>query len=288
MIKYTDRLLIATRSRTITSPSPEPKKQPSTVRPPPTTSKAHARGNSFASSTMSRSGSTATRGTTPNFSATVGYGARGASAMPRPATSFGGRRLNNSIQRPSTSLDTHVDDSAGSVLGKRKGMQPVLSSFTLRSSSGPYGSPGEPDEIPSHHGLPQPVPVPDFTSHFAAPLEQPITFSIATPVRGMSPGSSAARQTQSCSVPALTPSKPSKTTPSSLGRSSKKPQPPLFLSKNSFITNFDHLPDTDWDQDSREKKMDDMMAQVMLRLNQQGHEASGLKDTVEIYKSRSE
>ncbi|KAJ5884400.1 hypothetical protein N7504_011972 [Penicillium tannophilum] len=159
-----NKALSPTRSRAITSPSPEPRKQPSSVRPPPTTSKAHARGNSFASSTMSRSGSTATRGMTPNFSATVGYGARGASAMPRPATSFGGRRLNNSIQRPATSLDTHVDDSAGSVLGKRK--------------------------------------------------------------------------------------------------------------------------DTDWDQDSREKKMDDMMAQVMLRLNQQGHEASGLKDTVEIYKSR--
>lgn len=211
--------------------------------------------------------------------------------MPRPATSFGGRRLNNSIQRPATSLDTHVDDSAGSVLGKRKGMPPVFSSSPSRSSSGPYGSPGELDGTPSYYCVPQPIPVPDFTSIFAAPLERPASHSVTTAVRGIysrsSLATSSAEQAQPSKVPVLTPSKPCETPPLSPGRSSRKPRPPLFLSKTSIVTSFDHLSDTDWDQDSREKKMDDMMAQVMLRLNQQGHEASGLKDTVEIYKSRS-
>ncbi|KAJ6090319.1 hypothetical protein N7486_009134 [Penicillium sp. IBT 16267x] len=284
---FVNKALSPTRSRTITSPSPEPKKQPSVVRPPTTTSKAHARGNSFASSTTSRSGSTTIRGTTPNFSATVGYGARGASAMPRPATSFGGRRLNNSIQRPATSLDTHVDDNAGSILGKRKGMPSISSSSSiLRSFSGPHGSPGELD---GRHSS-RPIPAPGFTSIFAGPLAQRHSRSIATAAHGTYPSNfpapSPAKESQPSRVPILTPTKPCETPPISPGRSPKKPRPPLFLNKNSFLTNFDHLSDTDWDQDSREKNMNDMVAQVMSRLNQQGHEASGLKDTVELYKSR--
>ncbi|KAJ5630889.1 uncharacterized protein N7484_010989 [Penicillium longicatenatum] len=286
-----NKALSPTRSRTIPSPSPEPKKQPSVVRPSSTTSKAHARGNSFASSTMSRSGSTTTRGTTPNFSATVGYGARGASAMPRPATSYGGRRLNSSIQRPATSLDTHIDDSAGSVLGKRKGMPSVLSpSSILRSFSGPLGSLDGLDGSHSYYGVPQLVSAPGFTSLSEGFLEQPVSRSIVTTarvtnIRGF-PGLSPAKQAYPSRVPIITPSKPCETPLTSPGRSPKKPRPHLFLSKNSLLTNFDHVSDTDWDQDSREKSMNDMMAQVMSRLNQQGHEASGLKDTVELYKSR--
>ncbi|KAJ5280709.1 hypothetical protein N7478_006081 [Penicillium angulare] len=151
-----------TRPRTFTSP--EPKKPASVSRPGPVASRQHARGNSFASSTISRSGSTASRPATNNFSATMGHNSRATSAMPRPQTSLGTRRLGNSIQRPATSLDTHIEDGAGSVLGKRK--------------------------------------------------------------------------------------------------------------------------DTEWNQDNRDKQVDEMFNQIMARVNEQGHEATGLKDTVEIYKSR--
>lgn len=62
----------------------------------------------------------------------MGYGSRPASAMSRPQTSLGTRKLHGSsisMSRPATSLDHH-DDNAGSVLGKRKGMQRSIFSPT--------------------------------------------------------------------------------------------------------------------------------------------------------------
>ncbi|OQD70199.1 hypothetical protein PENDEC_c025G00521 [Penicillium decumbens] len=102
---------------------PEPNKSASVSRPIAGAPKAHTRGNSFASSTMSRIGSTASRSTNGTFSNTMGYSGRPASAMSRPNSALGARKLNGaSIPRPATSLDTHAEDGA-SVLGKRKGAE---------------------------------------------------------------------------------------------------------------------------------------------------------------------
>ncbi|CAP80934.1 Pc12g13070 [Penicillium rubens Wisconsin 54-1255] len=42
----------------------------------------------------------------------------------------------------------------------------------------------------------------------------------------------------------------------------------------------------EWDQASREKSMEGLMQTIMAQVNQQGQASSGLKDTVELYKSR--
>ncbi|KAJ5589730.1 hypothetical protein N7450_003702 [Penicillium hetheringtonii] len=142
------------------------KRSGSTMRHTTSTTKPHTRGNSYASSTMSRPGPTSTRPGAGGFSSTVGAGSiRPTSAMSRPASSIGTRKLHgSSISRPATSMDTRMDDAAGSILGKRK--------------------------------------------------------------------------------------------------------------------------DTQWDQESREKEMDDMFNHFMSRMNQQGQSSAGLKESVDFYKTR--
>ncbi|KAJ5108156.1 Kinesin-like protein klpA [Penicillium angulare] len=250
-----------TRPRTFTSP--EPKKSASVSRPGSAASRQHTRGNSFASSTISRSGSTASRPATNNFSATMGHNSRATSAMPRPQTSLGTRRLGNSIQRPATSLDTHIEDGAGSILGKRKGEQHPRSLSIFLS-----GLPGS-SQNNSRIGDAQ-----WSQSQGVAPVG--IGLSTASPVQRVQPSK----------VPILTPSKPCEIAHSPRTRSPKRPPIPLFLTKNSHVTSFDHNTDTEWNQDNREKQMDEMFNKIMARVNEQGHEATGLKDTVEIYKSR--
>ncbi|GLI80338.1 kinesin-like nuclear fusion protein [Penicillium ochrochloron] len=110
-------------TRTKPSSVAETKRQAPLTRSMVGAPQARTRGNSYASSTTSRTGSTTTRPNNGTFSNTMGYGARPASAMSRPQTSLGTRKLNGSsmsMSRPATSLDLHPDDNAGSVLGKRK------------------------------------------------------------------------------------------------------------------------------------------------------------------------
>ena len=117
----------ATRPKTA---NPETKRGSVTRQP---TTKAHTRGNSYASSTMSRSTTPASRAANGPFSSTVGPGSRPPSAMSRPQTSFNGRRpVGASIPRAASALDTHMEDTSPSVLGKRKGMR--ISSFLSQSN----------------------------------------------------------------------------------------------------------------------------------------------------------
>ncbi|OJJ59068.1 hypothetical protein ASPSYDRAFT_45502 [Aspergillus sydowii CBS 593.65] len=96
------------------------------------TTKTHGRANSYASSTLTRSASAASRPRGPLSSSTMG----------RPNTSMSTSRRPNgySIPRPATSLDTHEEENSRRVLGKRKGgewdqdareqnMEYLLSSF---------------------------------------------------------------------------------------------------------------------------------------------------------------
>jgi hypothetical protein len=69
-------------------------------------------------------------------------------------------------------------------------------------------------------------------------------------------------------------------------RITKKTPHPVFLTKGSSIRSFDHITGPEWDQDSREKSMDILMKQFMEQVSQQGQASSGLKETVDIYKSR--
>lgn len=266
--------------------SPEPKKTAPISRPASAASKVHTRGNSFASSTISRSGSTASRPNANNFSATMGYGSRGASGMPRPQTSLGTRRTNNSIQRPATSLDTHDEDSAGSVLGKRKGTQFSLSvSSSYSGPSGPPKSRSRGVRSPRSASVAaRPVGVESFKDHMTSSSttmmmqKQPNDSSnLTTPIKPLS----------MTGIPRMSPPKPFSTPRSPTGRTPKRPPIPLFLTKESTLTNPNHNSDTEWNQESREKHMDEMFQAFMSRMNQQGHETSGLKDTVEVYKSRS-
>ncbi|KAL5335469.1 P-loop containing nucleoside triphosphate hydrolase protein [Aspergillus crustosus] len=80
------------------------------------TTKTHSRANSYASSTLTRSASAASRPRGPYSSTTTGLGSR-------PNSSLNTTRRPNgySIPRPATSLDTHEEESSHKVLGKRKG-----------------------------------------------------------------------------------------------------------------------------------------------------------------------
>lgn len=98
----------------------------------------------------------------------------------------------------------------------------------------------------------------------------------------------APRPAQQSRVPIATPTKSCRTPAVSPSRSQKKPPVPLFLSKYSSVTSFDHNPGAEWDQERREKNMEEMFAAFMTQMNQQGQQSSGLKETVEVYKSRSE
>ncbi|CRL18032.1 Kinesin, motor domain [Penicillium camemberti] len=102
--------------------NPDTKRPGSVTRQPSTTTRAHSRGSSYSSSTVSRPTAPASRGPNGTFSSTVGPGTRPASAMSRHQSSFNGRRpVGASIPRAASALDTHMEDVSPSVLGKRKG-----------------------------------------------------------------------------------------------------------------------------------------------------------------------
>lgn len=247
---------------------------------------------------MSRTGSTASRSTNGTFSATAGYGARPTSAMSRPNSSLGARKLNGpSLARPVTSLDTHTEDG-GSVLGKRKGTH-TFPYCPSRIFSRPTGPPEQSHPSSLWSKVPQPAPIAGFDAAGACATLSKGALCGVTPELACSlpPGnppafdpnqSTPVRPVQRSMVPIVTPSKSRQTPSLSPSRSPRKPPNPVFLTKDSSITSFDHRLDTEWDRERREKNMEEMFAAFMSQMNQQGQQSTGLKETVEIYKSRSE
>lgn len=61
----------------------------------------------------------------------------------------------------------------------------------------------------------------------------------------------------------------------------------MFLAKDSTVTDFNCLLDSEWDLESKEKNMEEIIAKVFTRVNQSGQESQGLKEAVEVYKARS-
>ncbi|KAJ5489763.1 Kinesin-like protein klpA [Penicillium diatomitis] len=273
--------------------------QPPTTRSAMGAPKTHTRGNSYTSSTITRSGSTASRPNNSNFSSTMSYGARPASAMARPQTSLGTRKphsASTSMARPATSLEHHTEDHTASILGKRKGM-PKSIYHTLHNSSCPIMIP---EESPHDH----PVKVSRWLSHRAV---NPKSSTPPGPRKEVSPKLSShtppslqrkkrdandrffhsVRSLPQSKVPIPSPARP---TPTDFSRSSSKksrrPPIPMFLSKDSTVTDFNCSLDTEWDLESKEKTIEEVIARVFTRVNQSGQESQGLKEAVEVYKAR--
>ncbi|KAF9891644.1 kinesin-like nuclear fusion protein [Aspergillus nanangensis] len=95
-----------------------------TSRPASAAAKVHSRTNSYASSTLTRSATTASRSAKGTFSSTVGPGGRTPTGASRPHPSLTSARKPHgaALPRPATSLDTHMEEDT-SVLGKRKGAE---------------------------------------------------------------------------------------------------------------------------------------------------------------------
>ncbi|KAJ5991599.1 hypothetical protein N7499_004014 [Penicillium canescens] len=186
----------ATRPKTA---NPETKRPGSVTRQP--TTKAHTRGNSYASSTTSRSTTPASRAANGPFSSTVGPGSRPPLPCPDP-------------KHPSTGAN--------------------LSAHRFRAQRAHW--------IPIWKTPPQ-----VYWANERNPFQNPFRF-----------------------FNALTP----------------KPPPRPFLSKGSSTKSFDHVTGPEWDQDSRERNMEELMQTFMTHMNQQGQASSGLKETVEVYKTR--
>ncbi|KAJ5826426.1 kinesin-like protein klpA [Penicillium riverlandense] len=278
----------ATRPKTA-NPT-ETKRSGSVTRPTNGPPKMHNRGNSFASSTMSRPGSTTARPTNASFSATVGYGARPPSAVSRPHSSLGATRKHaiTSSSRPATSLATHGEET-GSVLGKRKGMQ----YFPLFPTRTPY-CPSETQEARSRrdydgHSVTSSV---DEAGTLCSDFSRLTTYgAVVDSARSPSPS-----RPKDCHKPPMpmsrvpvleTPVRPRHNAPSSSPmRSIRTPQPPSFLRKDSSIQTFDHATGAEWDQESRENNMEDLFLKMMTQLNKTGQESFGLKETVDLYKTR--
>lgn len=277
----------ATRTK---AANPETRRVGSVARQPPPTTKTHSRGSSYASSTMTRSAAPASR--TGPFSSTVGPGTRPASAMSRPQSFNGRRPVGASIPRAASALDTHMEDTSPSVLGKRKGM-PQISLIPTRVASCPDGqtTPGLEQAWTEPSGI-RSLSISEGSACSPAPsIASTVPFSPRTPVFrdycGIAKPPALRTRVSSVSLFA-TPVNCDRTPSISPRRPFKKPSVPLFLTKESSTRSFDHVTGPEWDQDSREKNLDNLMKTLMDQMNQQGQASTGLKETVDLYKTRSE
>ncbi|CAG7969832.1 unnamed protein product [Penicillium salamii] len=269
--------------------NPESRRAGSVARQPPQTTKTHSRGNSYASSTMTRSTTAASR--TGHFSSTIGPGTRPTPNMSRPQTSFNARRpVGASIPRAASALDTHMEDTSPSVLGKRKGMPPIfLTPSRIPSCPVGYTTPGLEHEWDESRKLAalaiseRPGDLPD-PPNIRTVAVMPSTPFPCDPCDG-SPERPELRTCASSSSLFPTPEIP-RTSCFSPRRLLKKSSQPVFLTKDSSFRSFDHVTGPEWDQDSREKNLDMLMKTFMDQMNQQGQASSGLKETVDLYKTR--
>ncbi|GKZ32231.1 kinesin-like nuclear fusion protein [Aspergillus brasiliensis] len=247
------------------------------------TTRVHTRANSHSSSTLTRSTTTSTRskGTISGVP-----GARPHTSMSRSHSVASSRRPNgHGIPRPATSLDTHdEEDSAATVLGKRKGRPapcfarssaanfraPCHTSSNRALRKWPNTSPEtllcaslkELDLEPSHIDTLDFAPLP--SQALVGSLPSMIT-TVTTPVKP-------------ASHKLLSPKKHS---------ARKKPPPlPQFLTKDSAIETFNSSTGAEWDQESREKTMEDLMKTFVTKMSQAGQESTGMKEALDLYKSR--
>ncbi|KAE8381166.1 P-loop containing nucleoside triphosphate hydrolase protein [Aspergillus bertholletiae] len=261
------------------------------------TGKPHSRTNPHAATTITRSASTTTR--TTKSSHPSGSSTRPQSALSRPQTSLAGARRPNghTIARPATSLDTHHEEDK-SILGKRKGRQQFrFDSLDFATFTGPSLSASIHEErVPQDRSGFQPYsfqgyegfPSPD---HREESLNNTLDQSTMGPLRAgiLDPKDFPVYRTfipLGLNTP-TTPTPSCRPPPSSKHSSKRKPPPvPQFLTKNSTITSFNCSTGAEWDQETREKTMEEFFNAFVSRVSQAGQESFGLKETVELYKSR--
>lgn len=257
------------------------------------TTKSHNRNNSLSSSLSSRTSSSRTTSNS-SFSATVGPGSQPPShGNPRPQTSFGFRKTGgSSVPRPATSLDTHDEDMSGSqVLGKRKGMQ-------LSHKSHFHLSPGYYDKYMNYTAdlspRPSALPIPDASTvrkrdtSLSAMMGNLTLTETKTPVdytQNPCNTNKQVRNTMHSRVPKALHHSRSCTlvTPSPSPPKHRSPQrhPPRilpFLTKDSNIKA--------WDHESRLQDFEQVCDALFARMSQAGQDSYGLKETVELYKTR--
>lgn len=291
------RLLEADRALSELSRSKSTTQTPETRRVGTTTSrsvngppKAHGRANSVASSTTS----TRTTSRTANGSSITRQPARPHSSLAGPRKHTG-----PSIPRPATSLDTHEEEPAGSVLGKRKGRRQSHFLFSNAASSlteplsGVHGD-GPRNRIRTQASLPN-IGSASFESSGRMlslcramgklDLNPPPTGTPCHQPMQDGPKKSPSKIPTMCTPVKCFPERP----PSSPKISFKRHPSPIvpFLTKNTTVKAFNQSTDSEWNQENRDKKLDELYETFMSRFSQAGQESFGLKETVELYKTRS-
>lgn len=296
-----------TRSKSVTQPPESRRVGPgnsTTTRSTTNAPKMHGRANSVATP--------ATR-TTTRSTANGSFSSR---QPPRPHSSLAGpgpRKQNGhpSIPRPATSLDTHEEEPAAPSAGKRKSRrqshcfyssQPI-SSYPGRSLSTLYG-----DKV--QNCLRTQASLPDIRKvSWQSTATTSSTLSLCRAMDSLDlshqppppPGPKARKPAQEGFRKPPSPSKiptvsstPVKSFldkhPSpSKGCSKRNPSPIMpFLTKDSTVRSFNIYADDDWDREFREKKMEEWFTTLMSRASQAGQESFGLKEAIELYKTRSE
>lgn len=252
--------------------------------------KAHGRANSVASSTTS----TRTTSRTANGSSTTRQPARPHSSLAGPRKHTG-----PSIPRPATSLDTHEEEPAGSVLGKRKGRRQshFLFSNAAFSLTGPLSGvhgDGPRNRIRTQASLPN-IGSASFessgrmlslcTAMGKLDLNSPPTGTPCHQPVQDGPKKSPSKIPTMCTPVKCFPERP----PSPPKFSFKRHPSPIvpFLTKNTTVKAFNQSTDSEWNQENRDKKLDELYETFMSRFSQAGQESFGLKETVELYKARS-
>lgn len=256
------------------------------------TTKAHGRANSLSNSAA----------TTRTGSRTVNATSSTARQPVRSHSSLAGSRKQPgpSIPRPATSLDTHEEEPAGSVLGKRKGRrQPhghfshVTYSLPRRSWTGVHGNSSR------NYVRPQ-TSLPDMRNaslgsggRLSSPCTAMDQLTLNLPLTGPSshqPMQDGPKKHSPSKIPTIsTPVKLITDRPPSPPKHSSKKNPPIvpYLTKDSTIKAFNNYADAEWNQEIREQKMDEWFNTFLSRFSQAGQESFGLKETVELYKTRS-
>ena len=293
-----------TRSKSTTQ-APETRKiggtGSTTSRPTTGAPKMHGRANSVATSAARSASRTTGNG---SFSS--------ARQPPRPHSSLAGPRKQNgpAIPRPATSLDTHEEEPAANTAGKRKGRPQSHCFYPHPISSLPGRSLSTLHRDDLQACLRTQASLPDIRSvSWQSSNSNSSTSSLCRAMDSLNlsqqpppPGPKAARHPAQEGFRKPSPSKiPTMSTPvkssfldkhppsSSKGCSKRNPSPIMpFLTKDSSVRSFNIFADDDWDREFREKKMEEWFTTLMSRASQAGQESFGLKEAIELYKTRSE
>lgn len=200
-----------------------------------------------------------------------------------------------SVPRPNTALDTHDEEEhTKSVLGKRKGTQ-------ISHNNSSHFTPGSYDKFmnyttdwsppatvsrlsdtsrmrsrdPSLSTMMDKLTLDDTQTHMEPPKTpgRTVKRKRAVPVSSSSRVPRPLHQSKSCSF----------ISPSPSTRKPKSPQkhPPVI---EHFLTKDSHT--KAWDYDSKMQNLTDVAEMLCSRISQTGQDSAGLKEAVELYKSR--